>query len=118
LACTVFILALWLTAYDNEAQITAFAVLFGFFSGAAIALAPVCVGQVSKVEDLGKNNGIAYFVASFGVLISIPIAACILEANNGDYSGVIVFGGIFYLAAFFIFVIARGISGGWKMARF
>lgn len=118
LACTVFILALWQTAYGDETQIVVFSVLFGFFSGAAISLTPVCVGQVSRVEDLGKRNGTAFFIASFGTLVGVPIAASVLEADGGDYRGLIVFGGAFYLAASLAFCIARGVAGGWKMRVF
>lgn len=117
-ACTVFIFALWQTAYGNETQIIVFAVLFGFFSGAAISLTPVCVGQVCKVEDLGKRNGTAFFIASFGTLIGVPIAASVLEADGGDYQGLIFFGGAFYLAALIALCIARGVAGGWKMRVF
>ncbi|GAB7328996.1 hypothetical protein MBLNU13_g00851t1 [Cladosporium sp. NU13] len=49
LACTLLIFCLWLppTALDvrSEAALTVFAVLFGFWSGAAISLTPVCVAQ-------------------------------------------------------------------------
>ena len=117
-ACTVFILGLWPTAKGDDTLIYIFAVFFGFFSGAAISLTPVCVGQVCKVEDLGKRNGTAFFVAGFGALIGVPIAASVLEANNGDYNGLIFFGGAFYLAAFIAFCIARGVAGGWRMRAF
>jgi MFS family permease len=118
LACTAFILGLWQESYGSETRITVFAVLFGFFSGAAISLTPVCVGQVCKVEDLGKRNGTAFFVASFGALVGVPIAAAVLEANGGDYSGLIWFGGAFYLVASIAFCVARGVAGGWKMNIF
>lgn len=117
-ACSVFILALWQTAYGHEVRITVFAVLFGFFSSAAISLTPVCVGQVCKVEDLGKRNGTAFFIASFGALVGVPIAASVLEANGGDYGGLIWFGGAFYLASLTAFCIARGVAGGWKIRVF
>jgi len=54
--CAVFIFALWLTAGSSEVAITAFAVLFGFWSGAAISLTPVCVASVCRIEDYGKRN--------------------------------------------------------------
>ncbi|KAJ6786347.1 hypothetical protein PWT90_04737 [Aphanocladium album] len=117
-ACATFILALWYTAGQHEDMITAFAVIFGFWSGAAISLTPVCVGQVCRIEDLGKRNGTAFFVASFGTLIGVPIAAAVLERDGGAYGGLIVFGGAFYFAAFAAFVLARGIAGGWAWRKF
>ncbi|TQV92442.1 riboflavin transporter MCH5 [Cordyceps javanica] len=116
--CAAFILALWYNAGEDEGLITAFAVVFGFWSGAAISLTPVCVGQVCRVEDLGKRNGTAFFVASFGTLVGVPIAAAVLERDGGDYGGLIVFGGAFYFAAFAAFVLARGVAGGWTWKRF
>lgn len=115
--CATFIMALWFTAYD-DAKITAFAVVYGFWSGAAISLTPVCVGQVCDVKDLGKRTGTAFFMTSFGTLIGVPIAAVVLELKRGDYSGLIEFGGAFYYLAFVAFCIARGIAGGWKTLKF
>jgi MFS family permease len=42
-----------------------FAILFGFGSGSIISLAPVCFGQLCKVEDYGRYYGTAYSVVSF-----------------------------------------------------
>ncbi|OAA71809.1 Major facilitator superfamily domain, general substrate transporter [Akanthomyces lecanii RCEF 1005] len=116
--CAVFILALWYTAGGDEAAVTAFAVIFGFWSGAAISLTPVCIGQVCRVEDLGKRSGTAFFAASFGTLVGVPAAAAVLERDGGEYGGLIVFGGAFYLSAFVAFLLARGVAGGWTWRRF
>ncbi|KAM6522808.1 hypothetical protein FALCPG4_012423 [Fusarium falciforme] len=113
--CAAFILTLWLTADGEEVRTTSFTILFGFWSGAAISLTPVCVSQVCKIEDYGKRNGTAFFIASFGALTGIPIAGAILEANNGSYWGLIVFAGVLYTAAFAAFVFARGVAGGWNL---
>lgn len=110
--CAAFVLALWQTSYDSEPRIIAFTVLYGFWSGAAISLTSVCIGKVCRVQDLGKRIGTAFFIASFGTLIGIPIAGVILEGNNGQYYGLIWFGGCFYMAACLAFVAARFISGG------
>ncbi|OQE07423.1 hypothetical protein PENVUL_c013G06052 [Penicillium vulpinum] len=94
LICSVLILALWLPAQSNQAAILAFAVLFGFWSGTAISLSPVCVAQISKTEDFGKRYGTTYFLVSIGSLIAIPIAGEILKvqtsAGQDDYTGLIV----------------------------
>lgn len=116
--CAACILGMWLNAHDSRALTTAFTVLFGFWSGAAISLTPVCVSQVCDMKDYGKRNGTAFFMSSFGALIGIPIAGTILEAWGGSYKGLIVFAGAFYLAAFVAFCIARGVAGGWTISRF
>ncbi|KAI1460556.1 MFS general substrate transporter [Annulohypoxylon moriforme] len=115
LTCSAMILALWMTSETNTASITAFAPLFGFWSGAAISLTPVCIGQVCNTENYGKRNGTAFFIASFGALTGIPIAGVILKANEGSYYGLIIFAGCLYVAALVAFIIARGVACGWKL---
>lgn len=110
--CAGFIFALWLTAGSNEAAITAFSVIFGFWSGAAISLTPVVVGQVCKTEDYGKRSGTTFSVASIGVLIGAPIAGAILQANGGAYTGLIVFAGAIYFLSFVAFAVTRLVAGG------
>jgi len=111
--CAVFIFALWLSAGSSEVAITAFAVMFGFWSGAAISLTPVCVASVCRIEDYGKRNGTTFSLASFAVLIGVPIAGAILQANGGSYVGLICFGGAMYLASCVAFVATRIAVGGW-----
>ncbi|KAI1847083.1 hypothetical protein JX265_006723 [Neoarthrinium moseri] len=114
--CVAFILCLWLTTpRDNEAMVTSFAVLYGFWSGAAISLTPVCIGQVCRVEDYGKRNGTAFSIASIGALVGIPLAGAILQAQGGGYSGVIALAGGAYAAATAAFIVARGVSAGWSL---
>ncbi|KAL5360504.1 major facilitator superfamily domain-containing protein [Aspergillus floccosus] len=121
--CAVLILALWLPSQSDKAATVAFAVLFGFWSGTAISLAPVCVAQISKTEDFGKRYGIAYFLVSIGSLIAIPIAGELLKVRNSttsraDYTGVILLCGIAYACAFAFFTLSRAVSVGWRLSVF
>ncbi|KAH8900233.1 MFS general substrate transporter [Thozetella sp. PMI_491] len=113
--CATLVLALWLTAEGHEAAVTAFAILYGFWSGTAISMVPVCVGQVCRAEDYGKRNGTTYFVVSFGVLIGIPVAGAVLGASDGSYQGLIIFAGAMYAASVLAFIVARGLAGGWDI---
>lgn len=114
--CATFILALWLTtSYGNEATIISFTVLFGFWSGAAISLTPVCVGEVCRTEDYGKRNGTTFSLSSIGALIGIPLAGAILQSEDGGYHGLIVLSGAAYAAAAGMFGLARAFKGGWKL---
>lgn len=114
LVCAALIFALWLTAGAVNSAVIAFTVLYGFWSGAAISLTPVCIGLVCNVEDYGKRNGTAFCVASVGALVGVPIAGVILESAGGDYKGLILLAGGMYTCALIAFVTARGVAGGWS----
>jgi predicted MFS family arabinose efflux permease len=64
--CAVTIFAFWLPAGNSSALIIAFSLLFGFASGSNLALIPVCISQLCRVEDYGQYFSVAYFIASFG----------------------------------------------------
>jgi predicted MFS family arabinose efflux permease len=115
LICATLTLALWLKAGDNLAAIICYAVFFGFWSGAAISLTPVCISQVCATEDIGKRTGTTFTISSIGTLTGIPIAGAIQQRDGGDYGGLIVFGGVLYLAAVVAFVLARGVCRGWSL---
>lgn len=114
---SVFCLALWLPAGDNEAAVIAFAVLFGFWSGTGICLTPVCISQICRTEDYGKRYGTCYFFVSFGVLTGLPIAGEILNREGGTYTGLICFSGATYLCGAFFFLAARIVGGGWSIKK-
>ncbi|KAJ5101685.1 oxalate/formate antiporter [Penicillium alfredii] len=116
LVCAVLTLALWHAAETNLAAIICYAVLFGFWSGAAISLTPVCISQVCATEDYGKRNGTTFTIVSVGTLTGIPIAGAIQQRDGGEYGGLILFGGFLYLAAAVAFAVARGICRGWSLA--
>ncbi|OJJ32658.1 hypothetical protein ASPWEDRAFT_185156 [Aspergillus wentii DTO 134E9] len=115
LVCSILTLALWLKAGNNLAAIICYSVLFGFWSGAAISLTPVCISQVCATEDYGKRNGTTFTIVSIGTLTGIPIAGAIQQRDNGEYGGLIIFGGVLYLAATVAFVLARGVCRGWSL---
>ncbi|RDW58575.1 uncharacterized protein DSM5745_11266 [Aspergillus mulundensis] len=115
LVCSLLTLALWIPINANIAGVICYAVLFGFTSGAAISLTPVCISQVCRVEEYGKRNGTTFTIASIGTLTGIPIAGAILQAKDGQYDALIGFGGGMYFLATVAFVIARGVCAGWKV---
>ncbi|KAJ6089858.1 hypothetical protein N7467_005074 [Penicillium canescens] len=115
LLCSILTLALWMKAGDDLTAIICYAVFFGFWSGAAISLTPVCISQVCATDDYGKRTGTTFTISSIGTLVGIPIAGAILERDSGGYGDLIVFGGVLYLAATVAFVVARGICAGWSL---
>jgi MFS family permease len=113
LLCLVSSLALWLPAQNSIALMVLYASVFGFASGSSISLTPVCVGQLCRVESYGRYYATCYTLVSFGSLTGIPIAGAILEVGGG-YWGLIVFTGLSWAAATILFVLARGLGGGWR----
>ncbi|KAJ3537042.1 hypothetical protein NM208_g6477 [Fusarium decemcellulare] len=114
-ACTALVFCLSLPAHGSHAMTISFTILYGFWSGASVAFAPVCIGQVCRTEDYGKRNGTAYTLCSFGTLIGIPIAGAILRADGGSYRGLIIFAGLAYVISFAAYVVGRGLMSKWKV---
>ncbi|RDW61819.1 MCT family MFS transporter [Aspergillus mulundensis] len=113
---TILTFALWLSSGTNHAAIIAYAALFGFWSGSAISLSPVCVAQISRTEDFGKRYGTAYTLVALGVLVALPVAGQILEGQGGDtYWGLIVFTGVAYALSALFWGLARGVCAGWRV---
>ncbi|CDO72285.1 hypothetical protein BN946_scf184970.g137 [Trametes cinnabarina] len=61
----VLALCFWMFARSLVAIIF-FAILYGCFSGAFLAMQIPCIAQISKIEEVGTRIGILYSVASFG----------------------------------------------------
>ncbi|KAI8719839.1 MFS domain-containing protein [Fusarium sp. LHS14.1] len=116
-ACMALVFCLWLPAHGSHAMTMSFTILYGFWSGASVAFAPVCIGQVCKTEDYGKRNGTAYTLCSFGTLIGIPIAGAILGAEGGSYRGLIIFAGLAYVISFAAYVVGRGLLSRWTIFK-
>ncbi|KAF7587482.1 hypothetical protein BBP40_007179 [Aspergillus hancockii] len=117
----ILTLSLWLKAGPNKAAIISYAALFGFWSGSAISLSPVCVAQTCETEDFGKKYGTAYTFVALGVLVSLPIAGEILNVQSsrgmGEYWGLILFCGLAYIISVGLFVCARGVGTRWAVWR-
>lgn len=89
----------WLPLGVTPAGIIVFAVLFGFASGTSIAIAPVCIGRLCKTQEYGRYYATSYTVVSFACLIGIPIGGSIVQANGGDYYGLIILTGAVYIGS-------------------
>ncbi|KAI0369439.1 MFS general substrate transporter [Pilatotrama ljubarskyi] len=74
--------------------IVLFAVVYGCFSGAFLAMQIPCIAQISNIGEVGTRIGILYSVASFGVLAGGPAAGAVLRGDGGSYTGMIVLCGV------------------------
>jgi MFS family permease len=109
----IFVLALWIPADTTGARV-AFAAIFGFFSGAYVALIAALVVQISPPSEMGFRMGLSFFVLSFGGLATNPISGAILERPIG-WLGPKLFSGIFCLAGTTFVLVARIHQTGWKL---
>lgn len=62
--CLLCAACLWMPAGSSKPVITIFALLFGFASGSNVSLAPVCIGQLCKLEAYGRYYATAYAIVS------------------------------------------------------
>ncbi|KAL8709928.1 MAG: hypothetical protein Q9220_005378 [cf. Caloplaca sp. 1 TL-2023] len=82
----------WISV-KTTAGIIAFSVFYGFFTGSVLALPPtVLVALSPDIRFAGTRIGMAFGVASFGVLIGNPIAGTILDIPKGKFLGAQIFG--------------------------
>ncbi|KAJ5948054.1 hypothetical protein N7466_001069 [Penicillium verhagenii] len=114
LGCLLCITCLWVSAGTSQAVITIFALLFGFASGSNVSLAPVCIGQLCKLEEYGRYYATAYVIVSISTLTGIPIAGQILTACGGEYQGLIAFAAASYTASLICLVITKLFCCGWN----
>jgi MFS family permease len=109
----IWILALWLPGSSNAALI-AFAILFGFFSGAYVSLITPLVMQISPMKELGFRTGIVIFAAAVGGLTTNPINGAILD-DTGGWDGLKVFSGVMCIVGTTFVFAARIRQTGWKL---
>ncbi|KAF2275793.1 MFS general substrate transporter [Westerdykella ornata] len=88
LLCTMWALSSTVTI------LVAFAILFGFFSGAYVALVPSAVGQISPDEKLGGRIGAFYSLVAFSSVVGTPVGGLLItDHTKGGYQGVILYAG-------------------------
>ncbi|GMG43245.1 unnamed protein product [Aspergillus oryzae var. brunneus] len=89
----ILVLALWIPASNNAGTIV-FAVLFGFATGAYVALSPGLVVKLSPFAEVGYRTGLLFLFASISGLTTNPIAGAILQHSGGSYTGMKIFSGV------------------------
>ncbi|KAH9849483.1 MFS general substrate transporter [Lenzites betulinus] len=99
-------LVFWIFAKTLVAIIL-FAVVYGFFSGAFIAMLIPCVAQISQLSEIGTKIGVLYSIISFAALAGGPAAGALLRAGHGSYTGMIVLCGVSNVAGAVFMLAAR-----------
>ncbi|KDQ17900.1 hypothetical protein BOTBODRAFT_52729 [Botryobasidium botryosum FD-172 SS1] len=80
-----FVLGLWIPS-RSPALVIVFSAVYGFWSGACLALFPACSGQISRPERAGNRLGVIWAFVSFAALASGPVGGAIIS-HFGDTAG-------------------------------
>ena len=114
LIASIIVLAIGIPASGNAAFI-AYAALYGFASGAFVALLPAQMAYISKVEQIGVRTGMPFASLSFAGLVGNPIAGAIVTQNHGKFWGLNVFAGVMLMGGTAMFAITRLYVAQWKV---
>jgi len=98
--CGVLLLAFWIPLNTVRALI-GFAVVYGFFAGAVVALMPPCIAQITPMHEIGSRVGILYAFVGVSVLCGAPVTGALISKYPGAdgyryagaFSGACVLGG-------------------------
>ena len=112
LLSVVVCFALWLPT--TVGTMIAFAVLFGFSSGAGIGLGSVVVASISPMDEIGFRMGIMLAVAAVSSLTGLPAAGAIVSGDGGRYFWVCIFAALSWLLSAVFMASIRVRLGGWK----
>ncbi|PCH34806.1 MFS general substrate transporter [Wolfiporia cocos MD-104 SS10] len=93
----------------SPAGVVVFAILYGFFSGASIALLPPTAASLAKdYHEIGLRLGVIYFVTSFALLTGTPISGALLDVHN-QWPGPIIFNAVVLISGSVFMLISRQI---------
>ncbi|XP_077470170.1 monocarboxylate transporter 12-B-like [Stigmatopora argus] len=100
---------LWLPLSQSFAPIAAFAVVYGYFDGAYVALIPVVTSDAVGSPYLSSALGVVYFLHAIPYLISPPIGGWLVDVTAN------------YTATFFVsgasFICSAAILGAAMLVR-
>ncbi|CAO3595497.1 unnamed protein product [Absidia cylindrospora] len=110
----VVCLGVWYTA-ETAASLWAFCVLFGIFGGGYVAMITSVIAECVGVEMIESATGWLFFAWMFGGLFGQPVSAVIIEHDNGNYGGAIIFAGVLFLFAGILAGVLRFMRSGKKI---
>ena len=107
----------WIAVHD-VGGLTAFAVVYGFFSGTFVSLPPSTIATLSpNLNTVGTRMGMAFSAVGLGILIGNPIAGALLDLRTMKFINAQIFCGATVVAAGIFFLLARIAKTGasWKV---
>lgn len=99
----IIVFALAIPAASNAAYIV-FAVLYGFASGAYVALLPVQIAFIAPQEKIGVYTGVAFTIMAFAGLAGNPAAGAIADISMDKAN---IFAGCLLIAGAVLFAVAK-----------
>ncbi|KAL3426234.1 monocarboxylate permease-like protein [Phlyctema vagabunda] len=110
----IIVLGLWLPARGNAPNIV-FAALYGFSSGAWVAMGPALIAQISPIREIGIRSGTMFACISIAALTGNPIGGALISHDNGKFEYLQIFCGVVMAAGAVGFVASRYVQCGWAM---
>ncbi|KAJ3771663.1 major facilitator superfamily domain-containing protein [Lentinula raphanica] len=107
LISSILIFALWYTSF-KQANLIAFAALYGLFSGPFFSVTPSCVAEISPIERVGARIGGTYAFMASATLAGTPISGIFIKEQTEDnFDKLILFSGIMSLVGTVLLLVAR-----------
>ncbi|KAH9992527.1 MFS general substrate transporter [Russula compacta] len=117
LACGVLAFT-WIAVHENGGLI-AFAILYGFFSGAFVSLPPSTITSLSNdLSKVGTRLGMSFGICGIGVLIGSPVGGALLNLHTGHFLHAQLFGAVVMMISCGCLMLARvAVSGSTIMIK-
>lgn len=113
----ITIFAIWLPFGHTKTGLIVFSVLHGFCNGGIYSLAPVCCGQVCRTRDYGRRYGTMYFVASFTLLVGVPVSGSLITDDGKNYTKLVIFNGCVYVGTTIALILSRYCAVGFNLKK-
>lgn len=105
-------LILWLPFGSKSKNVMyAFGLVYGFFYGSLLNLAPVCCGQISRTDQFGKRYATMYSLVSIFFLIGLPISGAIIgDGKLHNYNGFIIYSALLSIISSIFFLLSKSFA--------
>ncbi|KAF9888165.1 hypothetical protein FE257_009160 [Aspergillus nanangensis] len=104
-------------ASSTTPSITAFAVLYGFFSGTFVSLSPTSLTSLSpSLSVVGQRIGTCFTIASFGLLLGSPLSGLMIRELDSYIGPQILSGSTLFIATCSL-VVGRYAKAGARLSE-
>jgi MFS family permease len=103
----------WLLVRRSLPALLVIALLYGFFSGAAVGLPPAAVASLTEdMSRFGARMGVVFMAMGLASLIGNPVAGALVQGEGG-YDGARVWAGCTMVAGASLMALGRVAKTGW-----